>query len=260
MFKKNGLALALGLLCALSCDAETSPLPEKFEATYGSTRTNQSLTRGVLIDYQNDPTLNVVYENDLGFASIQNGVGVWLVRDTSLKSGVSLNYMMGRQTSADARYAGMGNVAGSGMAYVWGEWQPIQDAVTLYANYGNALRDSQGALAQWGLTLGLPLVTGINVFADVSQSWANQHYMQTYYGVSASQASGSGYARFAAPSSGVLYSNRQVGLLIEASKDVDVIVGVGKSSASALLMHSPLLDHQVQTLSTVVLNQRFNLP
>jgi outer membrane scaffolding protein for murein synthesis (MipA/OmpV family) len=167
--------------------------------------------------------------------------------------------MMGRKASADARYTGMGNVAGSGMAYVWGEWQPVQDAITLYANYGNALRESQGALAQWGLTLGLPLMSGVNVFADVSRSWANQHYLQTYYGVGASQANLSGYSTFAATSSGVLYSNRQVGLLIEASKDVDVIVGYGKSSASALLMHSPLLDRQVQSLSTVVLNQRFNL-
>lgn len=259
MANKAWLIAFLGLFMGMNSFADPASLSDKLEASYGLSRTNQSLTRGVLIHYQNDPTLNVVYENDMGFASIQNGVGVWLVRDANVKSGVSLNYMMGRQTSADARYAGMGNVAGSGMAYVWGEWQPIPEAVTLYANYGNALRESQGALAQWGLTLGLPLVAGINVFADVSRSWANQHYLQTYYGVSASQASRSGYSLFAAPASGVLYSNRQVGLLIEASKDVDVIVGFGKSSASALLMHSPLLDRQVQSLSTVVLNQRFNL-
>ena len=259
MVKQAWFVAAMCVVISANSCADAPPPPDKFEASYGFTRTNQSLINGVLIHTKNDPTLNVAYENATGFASIQNGVGVWLVRETQVKSGVSLNYMMGRKASADARYTGMGNVAGSGMAYVWGEWQPVQDAITLYANYGNALRESQGALAQWGLTLGLPSMSGVNVFADVSRSWANQHYLQTYYGVGASQANLSGYSPFAATSSGVLYSNRQVGLLIEASKDVDVIVGYGKSSASALLMHSPLLDRQVQALSTVVLNQRFNL-
>jgi len=257
MFKQAWFVASLSVLIATHSVADTSQQPDKFEATYGFTRTNQSLINGVLINYKNDPTLNVLYENATGFASIQNGVGVWLVRQDQVKSGVSLNYMMGRKASADARYTGMGNVAGSGMAYVWGEWQPIKEAVTLYANYGNALRESQGALGQWGLTLGLPLMPSVNVFADMSRSWANQAYIQTYYGVSAGQASRSGYTQFASGSSGVLYSNRQVGLLIEASKDIDVIVGYGKSSASALLMHSPLLDHKVQSISTVVLNQRF---
>jgi outer membrane protein len=259
MLKQACLAAAITALISANSYADGSALPDKFEATYGVTRTNQSLINGVLINYKNDPTLNVVYENATGFASIQNGVGVWLVREEQIKSGVSLNYIMGRKASADARYTGMGHVAGSGMAYVWGEWQPIKEAVTVYANYGNALRESQGALGQWGLTLGLPLMPSVNVFADVSRSWASQNYVQTYYGVGAAQAALSGYAPFAAPASGVLYSNRQVGLLIEASKDIDIIVGYGKSSASALLMHSPLLDRQVQPLSTVVLNQRFNL-
>ncbi len=259
MLKQVWLIAAMTVFISANSYADGSPLPDKFEASYGFTRTNQSLINGVLIHYKNDPTLNVVYENATGFASIQNGVGVWLVREAQVKSGVSLNYMMGRKASADVRYTGMGNVAGSGMAYWWGEWQPIKEAVTLYANYGNALRDSQGALGQWGLTLGLPLMPSVNVFADVSRSWANQHYFQTYYGVGAAQATASGYTPFAAPASGVLYSNRQVGLVIEASKDIDVIVGYGKSSASALLMRSPLLDRQVQSLSTIVLNQRFSL-
>ena len=259
MAKQAWFFASICLLISANSDADVAQQPDKFEATYGFTRTNQSLINGVLINYKNDPTLNVIYENANGFASIQNGVGVWLVREDQVKSGISLNYMMGRKASTDARYAGMGNVAGAGMAYVWGEWQPIKDAVTFYANYGNALRESQGALGQWGLMLGLPLIHRFNVFADLSRSWASQPYIQKYYGVNANQATLSGYTSYAATSSGLLYSSRQIGMLIEADKNIDVIMGYGKSSASTLLMHSPLLDHKVQSLSTVVLNQRFNL-
>ena len=45
--------------------------------------------------------------------------------------------------------------------------------------------------------------------------------------------------------------------LKQVSKDIDLVIGVGKSSATGLLMNSPLLDRKTQTNATVVLNQRF---
>lgn len=90
----------------------------KFEATHRLSRTNQSLINGVLINYKTAPSLNLVHDNARWFASIQNDVGTCLVRDEQLKSGLSIHYMMGRNKSADKRYAGMGDVAGSAMACV----------------------------------------------------------------------------------------------------------------------------------------------
>lgn len=238
--------------------AEEFKDPAKFEATYGLSRTNQSLINGILINYKTAPTLNLVYENARWFASIQNGVGAWLVRDEQLKSGLSVNYMMGRNESADKRYAGMGDVAGSAMAYVWGEWQPIKDAVTLYANYGNSLSETDAALGQWGVTLGLPVANKFNVFLDHSRSWGSRQYLQKYYGVSASQSMTSGYREFMPSGSGSLYRNTQIGLLIEARQDIDAIVGYGQSTAFGALMRSQMLDRRSQPISTLVLNQRFN--
>ena len=42
----------------------------------------------------------------------------------------------------------------------------------------------------------------------------------------------------------------------KTGQDIDLVVGVGKSSATGLLMNSPLLDRKTQTNATVVLNQR----
>lgn len=238
--------------------AEEAGVADKFEVTYGINRSNQSLLNGVLVTYKNDPTINVTYETAKGFASVQNGVGLWLVRHEQVKAGYSINYMMGRYASADTRYNGMGNVAGSAAAYAWGEWQPVKDAVTVYGNYSSALRTSNGALAQWGVTLGVPVVNKVNAFIDVSRYWANQRYIQTYYGVSSAQAGSSNpYSPFAPTTSGTLYSNTLWGAMVEATKDIDVVIGVGKSSATGLLMNSPLLDRKTQTNATLVLNQRF---
>lgn len=252
------VASALVLFSASLAWAQDSGVADKFEVTYGINRSNQSLLNGVLVTYKNDPTINVTYETAKGFASVQNGLGLWLVRNEQVKVGYSINYMMGRYASADTRYNGMGNVAGSAAAYAWAEWQPIKDAVTVYGNYSNALRASNGALAQWGVTLGVPVVNKVNAFVDVSRYWANQRYLQTYYGVTSAQAgSSNAYSAYTPTNSGTLYSNTLWGAMVEVTKDIDLVVGLGKSSATGLLMNSPLLDRKTQTNATVVLNQRF---
>jgi hypothetical protein len=253
-------ACALAVLSASPSWAQESAIADKFEVTYGMNRSNQSLLNGVLVTNKNDPTINVTYETAKGFASVQNGVGLWLVRNEQVKAGYSINYMMGRYATADIRYNGMGNVAGSAAAYAWGEWQPVKDAVTVYGNYSSALRTNNGALAQWGVTLGVPVVNRVNAFIDVSRYWANQRYIQTYYGVTSAQAgSSNNYSAYTPTAAGTLYSNTLWGAMVEATKDIDVVIGVGKSSATGLLMNSPLLDRKTQTNATVVLNQRFGV-
>lgn len=230
---------------------------DKFEVTAGMSRTHQSLLRGVLVTYKNDPTLNVNYETAQGFASMQNGVGVWLARDELFKAGVSVNYMMGRQEKSDSRYVGLGDVAGSAMSYAWAEWQPIKDAVTFYGNAGHSWRSASGTLAQWGATIGFPLIDQVNGFVDVSRYWANQRYVQTYYGVTQSQSQASHYGAFNAHMSGTLYANTQIGVAIELDRDMDLIASYGRSTASAMLMESPLIQQKSQTLSALVLSRRF---
>lgn len=253
-------ACALAVLSASPSWAQDSAIADKFEVTYGMNRSNQSLLNGVLVTNKNDPTINVTYETAKGFASVQNGVGLWLVRNEQVKAGYSINYMMGRYATADTRYNGMGNVAGSAAAYAWGEWQPVKDAVTVYGNYSSALRTNNGALAQWGVTLGVPVVNRVNAFIDVSRYWANQRYIQTYYGVTSAQAGSSNtYSAYTPTAAGTLYSNTLWGAMVEATRDIDVVIGVGKSSATGLLMNSPLLDRKTQTNAMVVLNQRFGV-
>lgn len=253
-------AFVLSVFCSQISWAQDPGVADKFEVTYGINRSNQSLLNGVLVTNKNDPTINITYETVKGFASIQNGVGLWLVRNDQVKVGYSLNYMIGRYATADTRYNGMGNVAGSVAGYAWGEWQPVKDAVTVYGNYSNALRTNNGALAQWGMTLGVPVVSRVNAFIDVSRYWANQRYLQTYYGVTSAQAGSSNtYSAYTPTTSGTLYSNTLWGAMVEATKDIDVVIGVGKSSATGLLMNSPLLDRKTQTNATVVLNQRFGV-
>ena len=101
---KGAFFIALMLALPVVGRAEDAVLADKFEVTAGMSRTSQSLLRGVLVTYKNDPTLNVNYETAQGFASMQNGVGVWMARDDLFKVGLSVNYMMGRQEKSDLNY------------------------------------------------------------------------------------------------------------------------------------------------------------
>ena len=258
------MRLFLALACAWMSlwptwsQADETPATDKFEVSVGMSRTSQSLTHGVLVNYRSVPTLNVSYETAQGFASLQNGVGLWLAHDELFKAGVSVNYMMGRQEKADSRYVGMGDVAGSAMSYAWAEWQPVKDAVTLYGNVGHSWHSASGTLAQWGATLGFPVAQSVNGFVDVSRYWANQRYVQRYYGVSTSQSHTSGYSMFTAHDAGTLYANTQVGLLLALDRDTDLIAAYGRSTASGRLMESPVVNQKTQAMSALVLNRRFH--
>ena len=134
----------------------------------------------------------------------------------------------------------------------------MKDAITLYGNAGNSWHSASGALAQWGATLGLPVVERVNGFVDVSRYWANQRYVQKYYGVSVSQSPASGYNTFTARTSGTLYANVQMGLVFELDHDTDLIAAHGRSTASSMLMESPLPNQKSQAMSALVLSRRFH--
>ena len=144
------------------------------------------------------------------------------------------------------------------MSYAWAEWQPIKDAITLYGNAGNSWHSASGTLAQWGATLGFPLINQVNGFVDASRYWANERYVQQYYGVTQSQSQTSPYGVFNAHMSGTLYANVQMGVAIELDHDMDLIASHGRSTASAMLMESPLLNQKSQAMSTLLLSRRFH--
>lgn len=228
------------------------------ELTYGINKTNLSLMHGVLINAKLDPTIDFNLERESGFLSIENGLGVWLLKGSGFKSGVSLNYMLGRVQANDVAYRGLGDVKGEFEGYAFMEWQPILEAVTLYANWGSTLGDQHKSLAQAGFTLGLPLVNEWDVFWDCKEAYGDQSYVQAFYGVNPQQSQSSGKGVYLPTSGSALYNTQTVGLVREFDSKRSLILGAGFIRASSALMQSPLLSG-LQTQKTVVLvmNQRF---
>jgi|APCry1669189665_1035243.scaffolds.fasta_scaffold09833_2 outer membrane scaffolding protein for murein synthesis (MipA/OmpV family) len=226
------------------------------EVSYGFNQSNLSLLRGVVIDTKLEPSVDFKAETDRGFISLQNGIGFWINHSPSLKSGVSLNYMLGRYQGTDLHYQGLGDRSGSFDAYAFAEWQPILEAVTLYTNVASTPAPIQREFAQVGVTLGVPLVSQWNAFLDLNETWGNAVYWQTYYAVNPLQQASSAKSQFNPSLGGVLYQSKTLGGVYSFSSSVDLIMGLGVLEASPSLMQSPLMGSKRQHTAMFMINQK----
>ena len=260
------LALMLGLLSLSAFSQNNASLswsqewftPSSKDVTIGWSQSNLSLTNGVLIETQLLPSFNFNAENKTGFLSVQNGAGLWLYKSEGLKVGASVNYMLGRFERFDRRYTALGDVSGAFDAYAWAEWQPIKEAVTAYANYARTMDTTYRSYAQIGLTLGLPIINSVNAFADLNFNYANQTYLQKYYGVDAHQSTVSARMPFALSRGGLVNGASLLGLDVVFSKKADLLLGAGALKYSKELSLSPLIAKDQQRTLLVVWSQKLN--
>lgn len=251
------------LLCFSQNNASLSWSQQWFEplsqdVTIGWSQTNLSLTNGVLVETQLLPTFNFTAENTIGFLSVQNGAGLWLYKSEDLKVGASINYMLGRFEKFDRRYTALGDVPGAFDAFVWAEWQPIKEAITAYANCARTIDSSYRSYAQVGLTLGLPITNAVNAFADVNFNYANQTYVQKYYGIDAHQSAVSARMPFALRRGGLVNGASLLGFDLVINKHAELLLGAGALRYSKELSLSPLIAQAQQKTFLMVWSQKLN--
>ena len=256
--KKHASILALSALMACGCHAQTAAGADepRGELSLGLTRGTQSYFRGVLLSPRTDPLIVANVEKGRWFASTVNGAGYKLWHDDSLTLGVSANYMPGRREASEARYRGLGDVAGTLTAYGFFEWQPVREVLTVYGNVAQSARRATGRLTTLGATLALPLAKDVYAFVDGSANFADAAYLQSYYGVTAAQSASSGLARYA-PSAGSLNNSLALGLQFDFGSQYSVVASAGNVRMSNAVLGSPMLAQRSYASVNVFLTRRF---
>lgn len=255
----NRAAFVGACLAATIVHAEMgSPDPDtwKVELSVGAVRGTQSLFKGVLLQSRTDPLIGIELAKGRWFASSLNGVGYLLADLPSLSVGVSANYMLGRKEGREARYHGLGDVAGSAAANGFFEWRPVKDAVTVYGNVLTATRSQNGTLATLGATVGLPVTTKLSAFIDIYANWADTRYAQVYYGVNAAQSVASGYVTYT-PKAGMLSSTPSVGLNYEWDNHWHVSGYVGATKLAGFAANSPMVANRSQPVAAVLVTYKY---
>jgi len=230
------LAAAASMFFVVSAEADS------FEFSVGENRAVISQIDGVLINPEWSGAIAALYQHDRFFIDTENGIGYRMLNNATLHAGLALDYQYGRHERSDERYRGLGNVSGSIAPAVFVEWEPIKNAVDIYANASKATSGSSGWLYKVELTAGLPINSVLNFFVDLVGSAADKNYAQSYYGVSYPQSLSSYYPMYS-PRGGFLNFTSSIGMQYQHSKNISVSTQIGRYQYLDSAAHSPLVDH-----------------
>lgn len=146
------------------------------------------------------PLVSITYKDMISL----NATGLsayWRTGD--LRIGAGLTYNPGRTDSkddgllsnGDDRLRGMGDIDAALGLKAFASYRlwmlDLSAAVTKYTG-----DDNDGVVVDLGLALPYKLTDKLTLTPHVGATWANQDYMQTFFGVTTTQAANSGFARY----------------------------------------------------------------
>lgn len=218
--------------------------------------------------------------------SDENRVSTALVLDYSMRNGffvsstrglgygnslgnfdysAALSYRTGRKdhnvdsdTMSDGsdHLRGMGNVKGSalgvvGLGYKLTNWLSAQ----LQAEVPFSQRDN-GAALHFGIVSPLYHSPKNSVTLGLTSSWGTNDYMQTYYGVSATQSAASGFTQYHA-GSGIYASSLNLDWTHNFTERWSVVADAGYTQLAGDARNSPIVQRKASPTGSLTVTYRF---
>lgn len=150
-------------------------------------------------DYEVRPVPIVEIDwNDRVFLSARRGVGVYALRDREASVGGAVGWQFGRDEDDNEALAGLGDVDGSPVARLFGDYAPGAFGVGLeiVQDLGDGHEGATvTADAFWRRA---PTDGGLVLRLGPSVTWASEDYMTSFFGIDAAQAARSAYTPYAA--------------------------------------------------------------
>ncbi|WP_158639111.1 MipA/OmpV family protein [Elioraea rosea] len=206
MRSSRAAAVALGLLClAAPVRLAAQELIDRGDTIAVRPTTAWSLTVGALgaanPDYEgsNDygflgaPLIDLRYR-DLFFLSSRDGLGVSLIRVGGFSAGPLLRYRFGRDQDDNDALRGLGDVGGTVEGGLFARYQAGPWVAAVNAAQGLNGGGHRGATVHATLGYGGRLGEAWSYSLGPSVTWASGNYMQSFFGIDATQSARSGYA------------------------------------------------------------------
>jgi outer membrane scaffolding protein for murein synthesis (MipA/OmpV family) len=186
------LSLAmLGLVAAFSSavGAQTRPEPPK-----GDWQVSAGALVGYAPAYEGAdkykvtplPLIDVVWR-DRVFLNTMSGLGAWAYRHNGFRIGGALGYEFGRDESLDrSELDGLGDVDAAAQARLLAEYRTGR--LRFDAALARALGGSDGTTLRVAASVAYPLNDKLRLMPSISAVWADENYMDAYFGVTAAQS------------------------------------------------------------------------
>ena len=173
------------------------------------------------------------------FAGTNRGVGYNFSKNPTLQYGLGLGLDLGRKESATGALAGMGSIDSQLELGAFANYALTRDLrLTSVLRYGSG-ESRQGATANLGVNYSLDLAPQWRLGLGASATWANAQYMQSYYGVTATQAQQSGHAEYS-PTSGISEVSTSLNLSYQVTPKIVLTGGLRASNLVGDAKNSPV--------------------
>ncbi|MEB0138767.1 MULTISPECIES: MipA/OmpV family protein [unclassified Undibacterium] len=206
------LALAAAALTlSAAASAQTSQFVQTIPEYYLPKDFNYSLGAAAIFmpSYQGSnerrkavyPLFDAHWKNGF-FLSTVNGLGYNFSKSGNLQYGLRMSLEGARDVSRSSKLQGLGDVATTIEPGAFANYHINQNYSLLTSlRYGSGV-DHNGLQVSFGARATTELNDKHRLTATVSANWANSQYMQSYFGVNATQSQASGYTPYT-PSAGL---------------------------------------------------------
>ena len=207
---------------------------------------------------------------DLVFLNPRSGLGVRVYDEGGLTVSASVGYVFARDESDSSDLRGMGDIdetAAANFTLKYG-----LGLLTPYASVSRHLGGSEGTLVKAGVGAIAPLALlsgrlkpqetgdegpqGPVLKFGVSATWADDNYMESYFGVNPAQSSASGHARYK-PESGFKSVDLEAGVIWLLAENWAVNARVGYSQLLGDARDSPIVRDAGRLSGGLFLSYRF---
>ena len=145
------------------------------------------------------PVLDYQWANGW-FAGVTNGIGYNFSDSPQLQYGLRLTADLGRKESRASALRGMGDVDPAAEGGAFFNYSPAEGLFLTSSVRHGAGADNKGLVVDLGAGYSTEVAPKWHLGAGTGITLANARYMQSFFGVSASQSAASGYAVYAAGS------------------------------------------------------------
>ncbi|WP_343714069.1 MipA/OmpV family protein [Inquilinus sp.] len=191
---------------------------------------------------------------DRVFLDMERGLGVNVVRTDVLRLGVSVGFAPGRDEDDEDHLEGLGDIDMAARGHVFGSYSfgMVQLGLDVSKDFGG----SEGVLVRPGVSVKVPLAESWTLSSGVSATWANDDYMQSFFGVSSSQSRKSGLERYDA-GAGFKSVDLRIGLNWAISESWFAAANAGVGILLGDAADSPITESRVQPSVGLAIGYRF---
>lgn len=204
-------------------------------------------------DYKARPVPLVDVKYGRFFAKTSNGIGVNIVETSTFTAGASVDWMEGYD--ADDVPAGIREVDDALGARIFVSARFDGLVATLAATQAVTESD-RGLLIDAGLAYPIHATGRLTITPSLGTTWANEKYMNGYFGIDAAEAAASGLNRYE-PTNGFKDVSFRIGARYRITDSVSAVGSLGVTHLLGEAADSPLVEEKTQPTALLGLTYTF---